>query len=224
MSAEREGLTREARLWLSQMAKRYADEGQMTNGPRALAVKDYDFKRGCAWVERLLALLDSEPEPLEPGARCFECHLSIDLKSNDWCEVNHGLALVCSRKCWEAFAKRYDEDAEPEPDARYVVVATVVLDEDGFIADFDHEAFPEALRAPEGDMVSVDVYARVGPVPRVEPVVMALCEQNHIMLRPNVLYRFEPVEGCERCAEIVATYAGHDAGRAPESEEGGDED
>lgn len=67
MSAEREGLRREARLFLSQMAKRYVDEGQLTAGPRALAVTDYDFRRACAWMERLLALLDAR-ERAEPVA------------------------------------------------------------------------------------------------------------------------------------------------------------
>lgn len=40
--------------------------------------------------------------------------------------------------------------------------------------------------------------------PRV--TVLALCEQTGLVLRPDVLYRFEPIKGCEKCDAIVKSY------------------
>lgn len=39
--------------------------------------------------------------------------------------------------------------------------------------------------------------------------VRALCEQNILIFRPNVLYRFEPIPGCEACANIAFAYKDH---------------
>lgn len=36
--------------------------------------------------------------------------------------------------------------------------------------------------------------------------VLALCEQEAVVLRPNVLYRFEVVEGCKKCAKLARVY------------------
>ena len=35
---------------------------------------------------------------------------------------------------------------------------------------------------------------------------MALCEPNHIILRPGQLYRFTALDGCKECAELAAAY------------------
>lgn len=35
---------------------------------------------------------------------------------------------------------------------------------------------------------------------------LALCEQNHLILRPNRLYRFVAIEGCANCEELAAVY------------------
>lgn len=74
--------------------------------------------------QELLALLDStEPEPV----RCFECGAFTHEGGPNYCEVNEGLAAVCSRTCWERFAARYDE---PEPDAineRWAICKDAIL-------------------------------------------------------------------------------------------------
>lgn len=33
---------------------------------------------------------------------------------------------------------------------------------------------------------------------------LALCEQGKLILRPGLTYRFEPIEGCEACAKLLA--------------------
>lgn len=35
---------------------------------------------------------------------------------------------------------------------------------------------------------------------------MALCEQNHLVLRPGIMYLFEARPDCEKCAKIANTY------------------
>ena len=35
-----------------------------------------------------------------------------------------------------------------------------------------------------------------------EPVRLALCETESLILRPNVLYIFEVIEGCKLCAKV----------------------
>lgn len=39
-----------------------------------------------------------------------------------------------------------------------------------------------------------------------EVIEMALCETEHLGLRPNVLYRFSVRPECRRCAEMAAAY------------------
>lgn len=36
--------------------------------------------------------------------------------------------------------------------------------------------------------------------------VLFLCEQEHLILKPNQLYRFEVSPGCKRCQELAALY------------------
>ena len=36
--------------------------------------------------------------------------------------------------------------------------------------------------------------------------ILALCEQEAIFLKPNQLYKFEVVEGCEKCERIQKLY------------------
>jgi len=36
-----------------------------------------------------------------------------------------------------------------------------------------------------------------------EPIVMALCEQRHVTLRPDTLYVFRVMPGCEECERIA---------------------
>lgn len=36
-----------------------------------------------------------------------------------------------------------------------------------------------------------------------EPIVMALCEQRHVTLRPDTPYVFRAVPGCEECERIA---------------------
>ena len=36
--------------------------------------------------------------------------------------------------------------------------------------------------------------------------ILALCEQEAIFLKPNQLYKFEVVEGCEKCKRIQKLY------------------
>jgi hypothetical protein len=36
--------------------------------------------------------------------------------------------------------------------------------------------------------------------------VLALCEQDAVILKPDQLYRFEVVEGCEKCARLAGAY------------------
>ena len=40
-------------------------------------------------------------------------------------------------------------------------------------------------------------------MPDEEVIVLALCEQNVVYLRPDILYRFEVIEGCTRCEKIA---------------------
>lgn len=35
-----------------------------------------------------------------------------------------------------------------------------------------------------------------------DPIRLALCESQALVLHPNVLYIFEVIEGCKRCGEI----------------------
>jgi hypothetical protein len=37
-------------------------------------------------------------------------------------------------------------------------------------------------------------------------IEMGLCEVEHIMLRPNVLYRFVIMPDCPRCKELASVY------------------
>lgn len=39
-----------------------------------------------------------------------------------------------------------------------------------------------------------------------EPVEMGLCEVKHTYLRPNVLYIFRELEGCEECKRLAQIY------------------
>lgn len=39
--------------------------------------------------------------------------------------------------------------------------------------------------------------------------VLAYCEQKALILKPNVLYKFVPVEGCSKCDELLALYTDH---------------
>ena len=36
--------------------------------------------------------------------------------------------------------------------------------------------------------------------------VMGICEVDHVFLRPNQLYRFEVIEGCEKCKKLAEVY------------------
>lgn len=36
--------------------------------------------------------------------------------------------------------------------------------------------------------------------------VLFLCEQEHLFLKPNQLYRFEVSPGCKRCKELAEIY------------------
>jgi hypothetical protein len=36
-----------------------------------------------------------------------------------------------------------------------------------------------------------------------EIIELALCEQTHLILKPNVLYRFVVMEGCYQCEELA---------------------
>lgn len=40
-----------------------------------------------------------------------------------------------------------------------------------------------------------------------EPLEMALCEQNHVILRPDVVYIFRVIPGCAECARLAAHYS-----------------
>lgn len=40
-------------------------------------------------------------------------------------------------------------------------------------------------------------------MPEQEIHRLALCEYRYLGLRPNTLYIFEPIEGCEKCAAMV---------------------
>lgn len=41
-----------------------------------------------------------------------------------------------------------------------------------------------------------------------EIMVLALCESTHLFLKPNVLYRFEVVDGCAACLRLEALSLG----------------
>lgn len=41
-----------------------------------------------------------------------------------------------------------------------------------------------------------------------EVMVLALCESVHLFLKPNVLYRFEVVDGCAACLRLEALSLG----------------
>jgi hypothetical protein len=45
------------------------------------------------------------------------------------------------------------------------------------------------------------------PVAQPETVIeMGLCEVDHIMLRPNRLYRFVVMPNCKKCEELASAY------------------
>lgn len=48
-------------------------------------------------------------------------------------------------------------------------------------------------------------------------IEMGLCEVEHVMLRPNVLYRFVVMPDCSRCKELAAAY------EVPNKDEGKDD-
>jgi hypothetical protein len=39
-----------------------------------------------------------------------------------------------------------------------------------------------------------------------EPIRLALCESEALVLRPYQLYIFEPLDGCKRCRELLAQH------------------
>lgn len=98
-----------------------------------------------------------------------------------------------------------DGGERPEP------VVTAVVDEDGFIADFDYEAFPAHLRAPEGDMVSIPLYA--SPVGRT-PVSEG--EATHAVITDGAVKYVRSID------EIRDGLVRMERLRAPESRETGE--
>ena len=139
MSAEREGMReRVIRASLLSDAERFG--ARRDREPR----DEYEAigRNMLAAVDLIDALLDTQEER-EPGiysgfhAACFECRKPLDLESDEYDEVNDGLAVVCSRECWERFAKRYDETASPEPDARYVVVSEDMITHDALLSSYE---------------------------------------------------------------------------------------
>ena len=179
MSAEREGLRerlREHAMYLSQMPE-WRDAQEIATD-----------------IMSALALLDSEPEPIrckgkvfEPGepmqteSECPSCGAEFTV----YTEVGGVVGIV----------------TEPEPDARYVVVA----DDGRILSTYLHDDHTEASKlctlwvntGPGWGKRPLRIFA-VGPVPRVEPV-------RWRPTIPDELLEDEPV------------------GRAPESEEGGDD-
>jgi len=55
---------------------------------------------------------------------------------------------------------------------------------------------------PEGE--SMVARSTVG---RQEVIVLALCESERLVLRPDQLYRFTVMPGCARCAELASSYS-----------------
>lgn len=39
-----------------------------------------------------------------------------------------------------------------------------------------------------------------------EPIQLALCEQGHLILKPDVTYIFKAVAGCKKCEEYLEDY------------------
>ena len=44
-------------------------------------------------------------------------------------------------------------------------------------------------------------------LPTPKPVVLALCEQDALILRPGVTYRFVAIPRCVKCNQILARLA-----------------
>jgi hypothetical protein len=74
---------------------------------------------------------------------------------------------------------------------------------------FDHTRF-ESLEEAVADAIKSWGPTEYGfqfrltePEPIQHVTVLALCEQDMLVLKPNVLYRFEVVEGCRSCAALA---------------------
>ena len=61
------------------------------------------------------------------------------------------------------------------------------------------QSMPEAERNGRTDIRDLLAY-----IDSIEPMEMGLCEQDHVILKPDHPYIFKVMPGCDNCARIAA--------------------
>lgn len=145
---------------------------------------------------RVLSLMDGG---LNGGP--FYPSMMRDVRFPDLGETYRGDAHAEARKAGISTCLEEEFFADP----MQVCTACAVEAGTAIMVKFDYRNLEHELRDAYKRRAHIQAQRLAGTLPKPEVTVLALCEQEALVLKPGVLYRFEVVEGCAACAQLART-------------------